>query len=313
MVFGGKGYVGKGLYILGLPWTPSYLLDCSRPVLFEAGFSCLGRLYEEDIRKVLNSRQPEILFLTHVHYDHCGATAYFKKVFPDIKVAASSKAAEIIKRPNALKLIKELSTNVTSRVTAIKNIDATKLLYEPFEPFEIDIVLENGETFQLTEDINVKIFVTAGHTRDNLAYYIPEKKILFVTESVGNIDRVGRVITEFLVDYDAYIEDIKRFSLFDIEILCLGHQFVVTDADVKGFFTRSQKEAEDFKTRVERYLIEEGGDIDKVVRHIKAEDYDTNPGPKQMEQAYLINLTIQVTHLAKHYLKLQCSKMTCFL
>jgi len=299
MIFGETGYVGKGLYVLGLPWTPSYLLDCSRPVLFEAGFSCVGRLYEENIRKFLKERKPEMLFLTHVHYDHCGAVAYFKKVFPGIKVAASSRAAEIIKRPNAQKLMKDLSSNIIPRVAAVNGINPNKLLYEPFEPFEVDVILENGQVIQLTEDISVEVISTAGHTRDQLSYYIPERKILFATESVGNLDRIGQIIPEFLVDFELYVTNIKRLSLLDVEVLCLGHQFVVLNSDVKEFFSRSVKEAKRFKERVEKLLIEENGAIDRVVTYIKNEEYDINPGPKQLEQAYLINLTTRVTHLAK--------------
>lgn len=299
MIFGETGYVRKGLYVLGLPWTPSYLLDCSRPVLFEAGFSCIGRLYEEDIRKFLKERKPEMLFLTHVHYDHCGAVAYFKKVFPGIKVAASSRAAEIIKRPNAQKLMKDLSSNIIPRVAAVNGINPNKLLYEPFKPFEVDVILENGQVIQLTEDISVEVISTAGHTRDQLSYYIPERKILFATESVGNLDRIGQIIPEFLVDFELYVTNIKRLSLLDVEVLCLGHQFVVLNSDVKEFFSRSVKEAERFKERVEKLLIEENGAIDRVVTYIKNEEYDINPGPKQLEQAYLINLTTRVTHLAK--------------
>lgn len=299
MIFGETGHAGKGVYVLGLPWTPSYLLDCSRPVLFEAGFSCAGRLYEEDIKKAITNRQPEMVFLTHAHFDHSGATAYFKKIFPNIKIAASLRAAEIIKRPNAQKLIKELSSGVIERVTLVKGIDSTKLLHEPFEPFEVDIILEDGQFIQLTEDISIQVISTAGHTRDQLSYYIPERRILFATESVGCLNRIGQIIPEFLVDYDLYITNLKALSLLDIEVLCLGHQFAVTDHDVKEYLARSVKEAEHFRVKVEEMLDEENGAIDRVVNRIKNEEYDINPGPKQLEQAYLINATTRVAHLAE--------------
>ncbi len=88
-------------------------------------------------------------------------------------------------------------------------------------------------------------------------------------------------------------------AAMDIEVPCLGHQFVITDSDVKPFLSRSMKAAERFKERVEKLLIEEDGVIDHVVKRVKGEEYDINPGPKQLEQAYLINLTSRVAHLAK--------------
>lgn len=193
----------------------------------------------------------------------------------------------------------DLSANIIPHVAAINGINPNKLLYESFEPFEVDVILENGQVIQLAEDISVEVISTAGHTRDQLSYYIPERKILFATESVGNLDRIGQIIPEFLVDFELYLTNIKHLFLLDVEILCLGHQFVVLNSDVKEFFPRSIKEAELFKSRVEKLLIKENGDINRVVTRIKAIEYDINPGPKQLEQAYLINLTTRVTHLAK--------------
>jgi hypothetical protein len=42
----------------------------------------------------------------------------------------------------------------------------------------------------------------------------------------------------------------------------------------------------------------EHNDVDKVVNRIKQEEYDPNPGPKQPETAYLLNLRTRVNHLA---------------
>jgi len=48
-------------------------------------------------------------------------------------------------------------------------------------------------------------------------------------------------------------------------------------------------------------LKAEGGSIERVVQLIKRRQYDTNRGVKQSEQAYLLNLTTRVTHLAKKF------------
>lgn len=112
----------------GLPWSPSYLFAGERPVLFEAGFHCMGKFYERDIKGVLGSRQPEMLFLSHVHWDHCGASAHLKRIFPGMKIAASRKAAAIMKRPNAVKLMERLSGEVIPLVEAIDGIDHNLLV-----------------------------------------------------------------------------------------------------------------------------------------------------------------------------------------
>jgi hypothetical protein len=83
--------------------------------------------------------------------------------------------------------------------------------------------------------------------------------------------------------------------------LCQGHHFVFTDDDVKRFFDRSIEAADLFLKDVERLLEAEKGSVERVVQQIKALQYDTNKGVKQSEQAYLLNLTTRVTHLAKQY------------
>ena len=65
-----------------------------------------------------------------------------------------------------------------------------KLIKGPFEPFEIDIILEEGQVFDIDDGLQCQVFATPGHTRDMLSYYIPEKKILIATESAGCLGRM---------------------------------------------------------------------------------------------------------------------------
>ena len=109
MIFTQTGHVGSGFYSLGQASMPTYLLKGGDPVLFDAGLTCLGSLFEKAVRKELGQEEPAILFLTHLHFDHCGAVAHLKRAFPGLLVAASARGAAIIKRPGAVKLIKKLN------------------------------------------------------------------------------------------------------------------------------------------------------------------------------------------------------------
>ena len=298
MIFRKTGPVSNRLYVTGLAWSPCYLYNGEHPVLFEAGFHCAGALYVRDIKEVLGSRQPEILFLTHVHYDHSGAAAYLKKSFPDIRIAASPRAGEIMKRPNAVELMGRLSRNMISLAESIEGVDVSLLIREPFEPFAVDMFLADGQTVTLGEDLEVRVLATPGHTSDLLSYYIPEEKILVATEAAGLLWQNGTINAEFLVDFDLYMDSLKRLASLDVDILCQGHHFVFTGDDVKEFFGASIEAGAGFRTRVEELLAENEGSIDRVVEIMKAKEYDINPGVKQPEAAYLLNLRARVTHLA---------------
>jgi 2-aminobenzoylacetyl-CoA thioesterase len=303
LIFSGTGLVKDDLYVTGFAWSPVYLLACEHPLLFEAGFYCMGNHYERGIREVSGEKTPEMLFLTHVHYDHCGAAQHIKEAFPGIVIAASRRAAELAKRPNAQALMTELSKNVIGLIEGTDGIDNEMMLRDQLKRFDVDVTLEDGTTVNVQENLSVQVLSTPGHTRDMLSYYIPERKILFATEAAGCLNKAGQTMTEFLVDYDEYIGSLQRLAGLDVDVLCQGHHFVFTDSDVRLHFERAIKAAQEFKDFAESLLETEQGSVDRVVSLIKAYEYDSNPGPKQPERAYLINLRTRVAHLAERLSK----------
>ena len=301
MVFSGTGFVANGLHVCGLSWSPVYLVDGEQPALFEAGFTCAWKISEQMVRRALmGRRQPETLFLTHVHWDHCGGAAYLERAFPGLSLAASARAAAIMKRPNAVALMKDLSAKLSKKALSVGGVDTSLLTDDPFLPFDINTVVQDGQTVTLGSDLTVQVLATPGHTSDHLSYYIPERRILVATEACGCQDRTGYVVSEFLVDYDAYMASLRRLAALPVEILCQGHHLVfVGEETVKDYFARSIRESERFRERAYAFLEAEEGDVEKVMARVKSEYYDSNPYLKQLEEAYLLNLRTRVTHLAQ--------------
>lgn len=298
MLFTTTGQVIDGFHILGLAPYPLHLLNGPSPVIFDGGASCAGRIYVDAIKSVLGDRHPSTLFITHVHWDHCGAVSHLKAAFPDMKVAASQLSAEILKRENALKLISRLNNSARETLDSFPDVDPSMLLENSFRPFEVDIKLEDGQIIDLGGGSTVKVLATPGHTRDHLSYYLPREKILIAGESSGCLDASGNIITEFASDYDAYMSSLQRIASLPVEILCQGHRIVfVGREEVSGFFERSITDAVVLRDRVYELLEEEDGSIERVVQKIKAERYDTIKGIKQPLAPYLLNLTAQVRHL----------------
>jgi 2-aminobenzoylacetyl-CoA thioesterase len=299
VLFTSTGQVREFFHILGLSSFPGYLLGGRRPVLFEGSIACAGKIYEQAVRSVLGTGKPEILFITHAHWDHCGAASYLKGAFPSMRIAASQKTAEILKRQHARELIDRLNKDANSIVGTFPEVDSSQLLEEGFRPFEVDMELKDGEVIELDEGLSVEALATPGHTRDLMSYYIPQKKLLVASEAAGSLDSVGNIITQFLADYDAYLLSLQRLSDLPVEVLCQGHRIVFVGRDeVRAFFARSVSATIHFKERVYELLETEAGSIERVVGKIKAEQYDINDGTKQPEIPYLLNLRAQVTHLA---------------
>ncbi|MGD2269280.1 MAG: MBL fold metallo-hydrolase [Desulfobacterales bacterium] len=302
MIITESGPIIEDLYMLGHPAIPIYLLDGDRPAIFDAGFACLGEKYAEDIKSILGRRQPVYCFLTHSHFDHCGAVSVLRKNFPALKVIASPKAREVFKRPNAIRLIRNLNHD------AMRFLEAIGLAFNPsleFRSFRVDGTLVNGDIIPLADRLTLHAYETPGHTRDCLSYYIPEKKILFTSEAAGQPDLTGYIVSDCLADYDEYFRSIQRLSLLDFDVLCLGHLFAYTDQDARNYIRASLAECERFRQLVESCLIRENWDLERVKNHVKSIEYDSNSGPKQIETAYLLNLEARIKAVCRQMDKTQ--------
>ena len=214
MVIRKSGHIKSKLYYLLRPEFPIFLLDRPQPVVFDAGLSCAGKLYVQAIKAVLGDRQPSILFLTHSHWDHCGSVSTLKKAFPDMKVAASAMVAEVVKRPNALALIRKLNEEAAAQMRAVVPGVDSLLVNEPFSPFEVDVELKDQQEFDLGDGTTVLVLATPGHTQDHHSFYLPQEKILIAGEAAGVYYGPNTISPEFVSDYDAYLSSLSDWLVF---------------------------------------------------------------------------------------------------
>jgi glyoxylase-like metal-dependent hydrolase (beta-lactamase superfamily II) len=286
MIITESGKISDELYVIGPAAIPVYLIDGPVPVLFDGGFTALAQLYETKVREILGNRKPEYLFLTHSHFDHIGAVSHFKQAWPDLKIGGSLRCGEILSKPNAIQLIKDLNLEGTKN---LKKMGVSPLHEHPFESFDLDILVQPGKKTALSPQLTLIGLHTPGHTRDFISYWIPEKKILIASEAVACYQNDGSVQTEFLVDFDACLDSLKIIQTLEPDILCTGHHAVFTGEDALRHISASVKAANDYLAMTEGFLNEEKGDIDRTVSSVKAMEWDGRPWPKQPESAYLLN------------------------
>jgi 2-aminobenzoylacetyl-CoA thioesterase len=299
VIFNSTGAVSDNFFVIANAQFPIYLMDGKIPVLFEGGVAAAGKLYIDGIKSILQKREPGFLFLTHVHWDHCGAVSYLKTVFPSLKVAVSKKSADILLKDTAQKSMADLNRKTEDIIASTPLVDPSHVLHDAFQPFAIDMIIKDGQSIKLESGDTIEIIATPGHTRDFMSYYLPEKKILIASEASGCLNSNSRIAAQFLADYDEYLASLKRLAGLQVDILCQGHRLVFVGKDeVTNFFYTSIRETEIFRDKVYRLFVEEHGVIESVISRVKAEEYDIIKGIKQPEVPYLINLRAQITHLA---------------
>ena len=296
MILKKTGAISFDLHVLGYIDLPAFLINTEHPAVIDAGMTFMGNRYVREIREVLKGRAPAYFFLTHTHYDHCGAVSELKNAFPGMQVCCSEAGKEVLNRPRAIQTIRELNRSAGEY---FKNLGEAGPDSRDFEPFPVDRTLTDGETVQLGADLSLRAISTPGHTRDSMCFYVPEKKILFTGEALGVMDDDGYIFSEWLSDYTDYFNSMQKLAELDVDILCPGHGNVLTGEDAAGYIPRSIEYCKYFRQLIEDTLKETGGDEEEAKRRIKAKEYDPPPRPNQPEFAYLLNLEAKIRAVQK--------------
>ncbi|SHH01143.1 Glyoxylase, beta-lactamase superfamily II [Thermosyntropha lipolytica DSM 11003] len=234
-----------------------YLVGSRELLLAECG-TLAGALYFIEEWEKLSS-QPEIKYILvmHSHFDHVGGLPLLKYYFPEAKVLASQEAAEILGRENVVQGIKATNEKVldiyrekglltdSSRISALKQYD-----------FKIDKVLQDGEILEV-DGLQVEIITSPGHSPCSLSAYIPEDKVMLVSDALGYKTPEGLMSPVFFHDYDLYLQTINRLAGYATDIIGVGHGEIIKGReDVEKFYQKAFKAAEDAFTFIAAKLAE---------------------------------------------------------
>ena len=291
-----KGQIHERIIAIPNAWYPAYIVRGSKKnMMIDAGVNLLGPRYLTDIKDIFgDTGLINYLFLTHSHYDHIGAAYYLKRHIPGLKIGAHERVAGLLRKESVLGMMNQLSAN---HIDLLKyNIAGEDLTVHPFE---IDILLKQGDEFDLG-GLTCQVHEVPGHTRDSLAFYMPEIKALFPGEAAGVLQgETGNAMqVEFLSSYSEYIDSLKFMISLQPEIVCLGHGFVLTHEDASDFLESALTETSLYRKLIETYLDAAGGNVEGAVQEMAHTEYDVKGGILQERFSYLTNLSAQVKHIA---------------
>ncbi|HEU18836.1 MAG TPA: MBL fold metallo-hydrolase [Deltaproteobacteria bacterium] len=295
MILEKTGKICDGLYSIGYHFIPAFLLMSDPPVLFDAGLTIAGPRYLEDMREYVgNPDRLGYIFLTHSHYDHCGAVPFLKRNIPGVKIVTSAPAAATLQKETAVQLMKSLNNDYENKFRKFIGTEDVS-----FDSISVDQTVKDGDEFNLGSDWVIQVMATPGHTRDSVSYYIPKIKALIPGEATGVLNGNYDIQSEFSSSYHDYVHSLERLATLDVEILLLPHVHVLTGEDAKKHFVNSLNAAQALKERIENRLDAFNGDRDAAIEAIVKEDYDESQAVLQDKRSFLLNLQAKVKAVAE--------------
>jgi 2-aminobenzoylacetyl-CoA thioesterase len=290
------GKINEHIHVAANPSYPAYIIrGKSKNAMIEGGINMLAPLYLKSIREILGEGiGVDYLFITHSHYDHLGSAGYLRSRIPGLKVAAHERVSPLLQKESVLAMMNRLSEIQRGLFRDVAGDEDLAI-----RPMTFDLSVKEGDEFDLG-GLTCRVYGVPGHTRDSLAYYIPEIGALFPGEAAGvpqgkdgNEPQV-----EFLSSYDDYLVSIERMMSLNPRMICIGHGWVLTGDDATSFLRKSHAATAVYRALIEGFINDAGGDIERAIADMARKEYDEKGTIFQERNAYLTNLTAQVKHIA---------------
>lgn len=194
----------------GLRGSNAYLVsDQEGLILIDTGMPGNAQKIIDYVNSI-NRKPSEItrIVLTHCHMDHVGSVQELKGL-TNAKVAIHREDAPFLAGEKSLPSPK----------------GAVGVAFKAFSPFvktkpvQPDILLEEGDRVG-----GMTVVHTPGHTPGSIALYDPEKKLIFIGDTMRyQYGKLTGPPEQFTPDMSEALRSIKKVSLMEFDVMLSGH------------------------------------------------------------------------------------------
>jgi len=163
---------------------------------------------------------PDILILTHSHWDHAGGTTVFQNKFPNIEVFAAKPAIESLKNNSKYN---EAYSEVVSDLDPVENI----------------IPVKQGDAIDLG-GIELLIYETPGHTNCSISILEQKNKILFTGDALGYTWEHFVILPPIMppeFSQEKLLSTFEKVQKIDCSVIACAHYGLLTE-DLAKFFPK---------------------------------------------------------------------------
>ncbi len=275
----------------GAPGGEAFLLMTDgAAALIDSGFSFSAGKMIERIQYELAGRTLDYVLLTHSHYDHASGSAYVRDMWPDVQIVGSAYAAEVLKKPSARAVIRNMNDNAAALHGITNYADRIDALRIDREVFEGDILRLGPLSFRVIE--------APGHTKCSIAFFEENERLLLSCETPGVRAGDGLVAPAYLTGYRTTMDSIDALASLDAKRMLIPHQGLLAGEACVAFF----KDALYWNEEVMRMVSEghrAGKTTEQLTKEYSALFYTPRIAQIQPKKAFLLNLSYTLPMLLK--------------
>jgi len=184
-----------------------YLVQAGKSCLIDCGTKAEAPRIAKVLKK-LDAFPPDIVLITHAHYDHCQGVPVLRRMAGEMQ-----KDIQVIASERSLPLLEDQSFN--------------RAFYEDREYENIHDVntVREGDKIDL-DGLKLRVIDVPGHCKDHIAALDEKNKNLFVGDAIGYNVGDNATLPAFMPPFwheDAFRASIEKLRTVDYETLCLGH------------------------------------------------------------------------------------------
>ena len=289
--------LSENVYQIVTPASTHCLMSGEKIAIVDTGIGALERPLLEELAGMLgDERSLDYVFLTHCHFDHIGALPILKKIFSNLKVFASNQAAEYLRDRENLKYLYKRNEECAQAFDVNLSLNEE----EWCSAICVDSIIADGDTIELGEGVIVKVVSCPGHTKEQVAYFVPSDNALAGGEAFGYYNGRDKNIPTFASSYKQYLESLEKAAKLDVRVLGFPHNGALTGDLAQKYLLTAHLEAENFHNTIKERLGN-GELVEEIVASIlpdwRAENISPE-GPFYKEQEETLKSLISAVAVA---------------
>ncbi|MCP3871537.1 MAG: MBL fold metallo-hydrolase [Desulfobacteraceae bacterium] len=213
--------IDNNLFMLGNYFFNLFLtIGNKQTALFEVGISAIVDTVINQLESLDIS--PDYIISSHPHSDHITGLAGLAKRYPNAQIIVATGAKEFVEHPKAVPLLLK-EDNFMSKSLSNLSIKPGRPSIQDIPDLHGSIVIKNNKSLDLGET-TLDLIKVQGHSPGNLIGVLPQKKILFSSDSLGFHFPGRGYLPLFFTQVDTYLSTLNFIKEFNPSIVCPAHQ-----------------------------------------------------------------------------------------